>query len=165
MIAGTYDEIAEFSKQGSRPCVASECDSLIFSLLSDAHSSFWTHELERPIADTVRIEQLLPGTLEIIALPSGKRQTLSISNGDFTCNETGLRLRNKTVTMVFLFSNAVQHETRIFNVAEDGSLIMKSELHSWGHHTFLPLNITSEGWLRWIRVSEKTSEEPSPTPW
>jgi hypothetical protein len=101
-------------------------------------------EIARDWVERVQIEQPSPGIVEIIAEPGGKRQTLSVANGDFTCDKNGLRLRDKTAAMTILVGSAFTTESRIFNVADDGSLIMKSVWHNQGHHTLFPFSVTNE---------------------
>jgi len=157
-IAGTYNDSGVFEQSASgRPCKreTGECTSLIFGLLSGAQSALRLEAFKwRSTVVQVQIEQPSPGVVEIIAKPDGKRQTLSIANGDFTCDGNGLRLSDKTAATIVLISNAISTESRIFNAANDGSLVMKSEWHNRGHHTLFPFSVTNEEWVRWIRVSQ-----------
>jgi len=155
-INGVYHDrgVSEWSRSG-RPCSREmgECTSLIFGLLSDAQSALRIEAFKwRSTVVQVQIEQPSPGVVEIIANPDGKRRTLSIANGDFTCDGNGLRLSDKTAATIVLISNAISTESRTFNVANDGSLIMKSEWHNRGHHTLFPFSVTNEAWVRWTRV-------------
>jgi len=156
-LAGVYDDRGELphATTSGRPCVsdASECESLIFSLLFDAHLDLRQRGVKRDRVDLVHIQQLSPGVLEIVGDPGGNRQILSLADGDYTCDESGLRLAEKTTGMVLLVSNVISREIRVFNTAEDGSLIMKAEWRNTGHHTFVPFDTKSEGWVRWKRVT------------
>lgn len=154
---GVYLDRGEFEQSASgRPCKreTGECTSLIFSLLSDAQPALRLEAFKwRSTVTQVQIEQPSPGVVAIIANPDGKRQTLSMANGDFTCDAHGLRLSDKTAATIVLISNAMSTESRTFNVANDGSLIMKSAWHNRGHHTFIPFSVTNEEWVRWTRLS------------
>jgi hypothetical protein len=143
-----------------RPCdfKTGECTSLIFGLVSDAQSAIRIGGFNwRSTVQQVQIEQPSPGVVEIIAEPGGKRQTLSMANGDFTCDKNGLRLRDTTAATIVLISNALSTESRIFNVADDGSLIMKSVWHNRGNHTLFPFSVTNELLVRWTRVDPEHS--------
>ena len=142
-----------------RPCSyrAGECSSLIFGLLGDPRFDLFNREIARDWVERVQIEQPSPGIVEIIAEPGGKRQTLSMANGDFTCDKNGLRLRDKTAALILLISNTFTTESRIFNVTDDGSLIMKSVWNTMGHGTVIPVNSTNELLLRWTRVNPELS--------
>ena len=156
-IDGVYLDRGEYQPTpyvSGRPCndKTGECRSLIFSLLGDAHYFGSDREIVSDWLRRVQIEQPSPGIVEIIIQPREKGQTLSITNGDFTCDKNGLRLRDKTTAMILLISNVLTTESRIFNVADDGSLIMKSVWHRQGHATLFPLSMSDEVLLRWIRV-------------
>jgi len=157
-IAGVYQDRGDYQPTpyvSGRPCSfkSGECRSLIFGLLSDAQSGIRIEAFKwRSTVQQVQIEQPSPGVLEIIAEPGGNRQTLSMANGDFTCDGVGLRLRDKTAATIVLISNMLSTESRIFNVAEDGSLVMKSEWHNQGHHLIFPASVRYELWVRWTRV-------------
>jgi hypothetical protein len=142
-----------------RPCNdrTGECRSLIFNLLGDARSTLFKSETPRDWVARVQIEQPSPGIVEIIAEPGGKRQTLSTANGDFTCDKNGLRLRDTTAATILLIGNVLSTESRIFNVADDGSLIVKAVWHNRGHATLFPLSITNELLVRWTRVDPEHS--------
>lgn len=173
---GVYQDNGESEQSASgRPCTYEngECASLIFGLLGDAHVLGTDREFARGGVQRVQIEQPSPGVVEIIAEPGEKRQSLSMANGDFTCDGVGLRLRDKTSTTIFLISNIFVTESRIFNVADDGSLMMKSMWHNQGNHTFFPFSVTNEELVRWTRVSpteksnvgqEQGDAQPGPIP-
>ena len=159
-IDGVYQDRGELPPHVSgRPCSyrAGECSSLIFGLLGDPRFDLFNREIARDWVERVQIEQPSPGIVEIIAEPGGKRQTLSMANGDFTCDKNGLRLRDKTAALILLISNTFTTESRIFNVTDDGSLIMKSVWNTMGHGTVIPVNITNELLLRWTRVNPELS--------
>ena len=164
-IVGVYKDLGEYQPTPSgsgRPCSfeSGECRSLIFNLLGDADMAIriGTNKGQSTTLKQVRIEQPSPGVVEINAPSGERRQTLSIANGDFTCDGNGLRLAEKTAFATILISNVIGTDSRIFNVAEDGSLIMKSEWHNRGHHTFFPFNVTNELWVRWARVDPENSD-------
>lgn len=161
-IDGVYQDRGEYQptpRVSGRPCNdrTGECRSLILGLLGDARIDVFKREIARDFVAWVQIEQPSPGVVEIIAQPGEKRQTLSITNGDFTCDRNGLRLGDKTAAMIFLISNGLSTESRIFNVADDGSLVMKAVWHNQGHHTFFPFSVTNEVLLRWTRVDPERS--------
>ena len=156
-LAGVYDDRGELPhvSTSGRPCVddASECESLTFNLLFDAHLDLRRRGVKRDRVDLVHIEQLSPGVLEIVGNPGGNRQILSLANGDYTCDESGLRLAEKATAMVLVAINFISRETRVFNTAEDGSLIMKAEYRSIGNDLLLAIDAENEGWVRWRRVT------------
>ena len=162
-IAGVYHDRGDYQPTpyvSGRPCSfkSGECRSLIFGLLSDAQSGIRIEAFKwRSTVQQVQIEQPSPGIVEIIAQPREKRQTLSITNGDFTCDQNGLRLRDKYTALTLLIANVITTESRIFNVADDGSLIMKSVWHRQGHATLFPLSMADEVLLRWTRVDPEHS--------
>jgi hypothetical protein len=161
-IDGVYQDRGEYQPTpyvSGRPCNdrTGECRSLIFSLLGDAHYFGSDREIAGARVERVQIEQPSPGIVEIIAQPREKRQTLSITNGDFTCDQNGLRLRDKYTALTLLIANVFTTESRIFNVADDGSLIMKSVWHRQGHATLFPLSMANEVLLRWTRVDPEHS--------
>lgn len=162
-IAGVYQDRGDYQPTpfvSGRPCSfeSGECRSLIFGLLGDAQSAIRIKASKsRSTVQQVQIEQPSPGVVEIIAEPGGNRQTLSMENGDFTCDGTGLRLRDKTAVTILLISNLLSTESRIFNVAEDGSLVMKAEWHNQGHVTLIPASVRYELWVRWTRIDPEHS--------
>jgi hypothetical protein len=99
----------------------------------------------------VRIAQPSDDVIEITSV--GKRYTLTKSAGDFSCDASGLRLKERSSSMLWLISNIVRYESRTFNRAQDGSLIMKSEYHAVGNHTLFPVDTRGEGGARWAASS------------
>lgn len=162
-IDGVYQDRGEYQPTphvSGRPCNfrTGECRSLIFGLLGDAQSAIRFEAFKwQSTVQQVQIEQPSPGVVEIIAQPGGERQTLSITNGDFTCDGDGLRLKDKTAGTTILISNVISNESRTFNIADDGSLIMKSAWHNWGHHIVFPVSVRNELWVRWTRVDPERS--------
>lgn len=161
-IVGVYQDRGEYQPTphvSGRPCNfrTGECRSLIFGLLGDARSTLFNSEIPWDWVERVQIEQPSPGIVEIIAEPGGKRQTLSMANGDFTCDKNGLRLRDTTAATIVLISNVLSTESRIFNVADDGSLIMKAVWHNRGNHTLFPFSVTNELLVRWTRADPEHS--------
>lgn len=160
-IDGVYWDRGEYPGPyvSGRPCNdrTGECRSLIFGLLGDARSTLFNRDSAINWVERVQIEQPSPGIVEIIAQARGTRQTLSMANGDFTCDQNGLRLRDTTAATIVLISNMLSTESRIFNVADDGSLIMKAVWHNRGHMTIIPVSVTNEVLLRWTRVDPEHS--------
>lgn len=164
-ISGVYFDKGEYEATASgRPCgrVGSrDCESLTYALTYGAN--IFTSRRVWPTR--VQIEQPAPDVVEIhdIAKSDEKKQMLLLSNGDFTCDSDGLRLSDKTTVAVLLFTNLIKNETRTFNRASDGSLIMNSKWRTTGHHTIMPVSMKEEGWVRWKRSDLiKTTVKPPP---
>jgi hypothetical protein len=145
----------------SRPCdfvdhgYGEECKSLTFNLLYTMHDSHVK-------GGEVRIEQPSDAAIRITA--AGQQRTLTQTAGNFTCDKYGLRLKEKSQFFLFFLVNVVSFESRIFNAAQDGSLVMKAEWHNVGNRGIAPFSITDEGWVRWKQVDTKTPGESSGTP-
>lgn len=164
-IAGLYQDRGEESVPATtgRPCarMAGECASLSFSLLLDARRVNSSDPgIARDRVDQVRIKQPSAGEIEVTTLPGGNRQTLSMTDGDFSCNGGGLHLREKTAALLLLVANTRSADLRVFNVAGDGALIMRSEWNSVGHTTVIPVDVPGLEWVRWTRIDAATGGEP-----
>ena len=166
-IEGVFIDGGEYKAPGSgRPCDygEGECQSLLFALLYDYKPvrkrsvyAFFTANANLE----VRIEQ--PSEDEIKIAGYGEERTLKKAAGDFTCDKDGLRLAEKTSSTLLLLLDNVSHESRIFNVAQDGSLVMKSEWHNAGNYTIFPFSVRAEGWVTWKRAGAgKSSEQRFP---
>lgn len=157
ILEGIYYDLGEKATFSSgHPCVikAGECGSLSFNLLfSDNLAGL---SVTRPLVNQIHITQPSPDVLEITTKPNGEQHKLSISNGDFSCDGAGLRLETKYTTAIAIIANYIQSESRVFNVANDGTLTMNAENRSVGHHLILPVNNTWNRWVRWSRVTDFT---------
>lgn len=159
-IAGVYHDQGEYvSAATGRPCdrYSADCESLIYALLHDAYMSAKGSGIDRRPVDIVTIRQPSPGVLDIGSTPDGETGELSITRGDFTCDENGLRLKERSASLLLGVGNFVSHETRIFNVAVDGSLIMKSAYRTRGHATVIFADNTGTAWVRWTPASDPVS--------
>lgn len=152
-VEGIYSDNGEYTEvfMGGRPCERNECKSLSYNLLFEASKSLWLSAGQRDRVDYVQVRQPAPDVVQVITNPGGKIHTLSKAKGDFTCDADGIRLKESSTFMSALISNVVMTETRMFNVANDQSLVMKAMWHNVGHHTLLPFESTAEGWVRWLR--------------
>lgn len=163
-IAGSYIDGGEYKAPSSgRPCdyQDGECHSLLFGLLYKFH--------DQPVKGgalgffgsnrrlEVRIEQPADDVIKVTA--AGQEHLLAKAAGDFTCDKNGIRLEKKGYSGLPALLDVVNFESRIFNVGQDGSLVMKSEWHNVGHYTVLPFSVRNEGWVRWERIGAKSSSE------
>ena len=156
-IAGVYHDLGEYvSTATGRPCdrYSDDCESLIYALLYDAYMSVKGTGIGRKPVDIITIRQPSPGVLDIRSTPDGERGELSIAGGDFTCDEDGLRLKERSASLLLGVGNFVSYETRIFNAAVDGSLIMKSAYRTRGHTTIMFADNTGAAWVRWTPASD-----------
>ncbi len=154
-LEGVYHDYGENAETSSgSPCVseAGECRSLSFNLLYS--DTFAFKSVTRPMVNQVHIVQPAPDLLEITTKPSGEQHKLSLSEGDFTCDAEGLRLKVKFTAGLVLFANYIMSESRVYIVASDGTLTMNAEGRNVGHHLIIPMNITSNRWVRWERFTE-----------
>lgn len=135
-----------------------ECHSLAYNLLHPPHlSGKFGRRIDKPGIAQVQLHQPSPDLLEITTWPDGERHTLSAADGAFSCDASGLRLRDGNSFFTVLFLGRFTREARTFNSSADGYLIMKAELRTIGHHTVFPWEMNDDGWARWQRV------EPSRT--
>ena len=151
-IEGTYRDQGEISGKGPRSCIYPDCGSLAFNLLSDPYVF---SRGDAPSGGLVRISQPSAERVEILGGPRRVRTALSLAEGDFACDESGLRLKAKSTGLFLLAENVIAEESRIFNVADDGSLVMKVEWHNYGNRLIAGYSNRGAVWVRWERFSHR----------
>lgn len=130
-----------------------ECHSLAYNLLYPPHlTGKFDVRIDKPGVTQVELRQPSPELLEVITWPGGENHTLSAVDGAFSCDDSGLRLRDGSSFFAALLWNRFTTETRAFNFTEDGYLIMKVESRSVGNSTFFPIEMNDDGWARWRRI-------------
>ena len=150
-IEGTYRDQGEVAGGGPRSCTYPECGSLAFNLLSDPYVF---SKGNAPSGGVVRINQPSAGRVEVSGGPRRVREELSLAAGDFVCDASGLRLRTKSTGLFLVLENSINEESRIFNVADDGSLVMKAEWHNRANQLVAGYSNSGEVWVRWERLPQ-----------
>ena len=137
-----------------------ECHSLAYNLLYPPHlTGKFDVRIDKPGVTQVELRQPLPDLLEVTTWPGGENHTLSAVDGAFSCNNSGLRLRDGSTFFTALFASRFTTESRVFKLSEDGYLVMKAENRTVGHHTIFPWQMNDDGWARWRRIEPPTIDK------
>lgn len=155
-IAGLYNNSGDSPEPHTgRACYTAgeeeNCTSLTYNLLSDIPHYSWYKASPSWESKHVRVNQSAADTIEV-TLFDRDVHTLSLAARDFTCGPEGITLKIRSALTIFLISNASESEMRTFNVADDGSLVMKSLSRVVGHHTVFPVAGTDVHWVKWKKV-------------
>lgn len=109
-----------------------------------------------PTATHVQLIQVGDEELEIVTWDDGRpgtvvktRNTLRQKDGDFSCDERGLWLRNRSDDGILGIANFAARESRLFNITNDGTLTMFKDRSVMGNVLLVPHFVTNAFWLRW----------------
>lgn len=170
-LRGTWNNIGTKYGQAVRNCGAPKgiglhlpaaCTSLVYNLMGPV--GWWPARPDIPsdafLGHLTIIEQPSPDQLDIVtdqAIDKNGTTRLSLraSKGDFSCGAEGLTLRSKSGVSTL---ESVDTEKRSFNIASDGTLVMKVISATRGLLYVVPMGWSQQGWVKWERVSQ----EPMP---
>lgn len=169
-LTGTYDDAAIegsiwVNKDMPKSCrSAQRCTSLSHYLHNEALFLWKGNHVPEihdwPTATHVQLIQFNDDELEIVTWDSSvdasvkTRKTLNRKDGDFSCDESGLWLRDRTDSWTVILWGAVARESRLFNIANDGTLTMFKDRSVIGNVFLAPQFATNAFWLKWIPSKE-----------
>lgn len=162
-IIGIYQDLGVC--QPNNACEERDWDkrSLIYNLLSKERDQLRLKghvsiDVEHLIGNTIEIKQHPDNLLEIIVWKTGAEDPFMISHdfikNEISCDLEGLHLKKRYDAQFAIISNAVCSTSRTLNRCEDGSLVMKCIESAVGHHTFVPIGMSREHWIRWMPISD-----------
>lgn len=161
LIAGRYLNQGERRLSSAGADCYSNCGALI-SELKDGNKVLSYNNLadkERIKDRIIELRQPTDKLLDVIEwkdvngeLKEMSQFQLSAENGDFFCEDGDFRLKNRVYATILLIGNAVTTESRVFNMAEDGALIMKRFTKTGGHAFIFPEAYGVGEWVRWPAV-------------
>jgi hypothetical protein len=140
----------------------SNCGALISELKDGNKILSWTNvgDKERIKDRIIEIQQTTDLVVDVTEWKEteGERKVmsqfqLSAEAEDFQCKDGELWLKTRVHSVIFLVSNVLVTETRVFNKAEDGSLVMKRFTKAGGHNFVFPEAYGVGEWVRWPAVA------------
>ena len=81
-------------------------------------------------------------------------QTLSMEDGDFTCEDGFLILKKRTQAFFIILGSNSGSEIRSFNNSKGGWLVMKSDFQTIGHVTIFGYKSKEVYWVKWEKIAE-----------
>ncbi|MGY6217830.1 hypothetical protein ACW73L_21940 [Methylolobus aquaticus] len=107
---------------------------------------------------TQRLLELVPDSSWNVHGPLGGEERIL----GFTCSARGLPMRKRIFSFFFFLAPAWAYNTRTFQRAENGDIVMREASSGFGYAFLIPLFVNRVDWHRWPAIPENARTERPP---